>query len=75
MNEAGLPSPYELGDAEMLQMIREISHLCLVKLTIHTVQPGLSKARVTPDQLELLSETESHLVEIYEIPFAVIGTS
>ena len=31
-----------------------MSHLCLVNLTIHIVQPGLSKARATLDQLELL---------------------
>jgi hypothetical protein len=58
----------------MLQTIREISHLCLVKLTIHIVQPGLSKARATPGQLELLSVTESHPIEIYDIPFVVIAS-
>lgn len=72
--EAGLASRYEVGDSEMLQMIREMSHLCLVKLTIHIVQPGLSKSHATPDQLELLSVTESHLIEIYDIPFVVIAS-
>jgi superfamily II DNA or RNA helicase len=72
--EAGLASRYELGDTEMLQTIREMSHLCLVKLTIHIVQPGLSKARATLDQLELLSVTENHLMEIYDIPFVVIAS-
>jgi hypothetical protein len=51
-----------------------MSHLCLVKLTIHIVQPGLSKSRATHDQLELLSVTESHLAEIYGVPFVVIGS-
>jgi len=72
--DAGLPTRYELGDKEMLQTIREMSHLCLVKLTIHIVQPGLSKARATPDQLELLSVTENHLMEIYALPFVVIAS-
>jgi hypothetical protein len=72
--EAGLASRYELGDTEMLQTIREMSHLYLVKLTIHIVQPGLSKARATLDQLELLSVTENHLMEIYDIPFVVIAS-
>jgi hypothetical protein len=72
--EAGLASRYEVGDTEMLQTIREMSHLCLVKLTIHIVQPGLSKAHTTPDQLELLSVTENHLMEIYDIPFAVTAS-
>jgi hypothetical protein len=73
--EAGLASRYEVGNTEMLQMIREMSHLCLVKLTIHIVQPGLSKAHATPDQLELLSVTENHLTEIYDLPFVVIASS
>jgi superfamily II DNA or RNA helicase len=72
--EAGLASRYEVGDTEMLQTIREMSHLCSVKLTIHIVQPGLSKARATLDQLELLSVTENHLNEIYELPFVVIAS-
>jgi hypothetical protein len=72
--EAGLPTRYEVGDTEMLQTIREMSHLCLVKLTIHIVQPGLCKARATPDQLELLSVTENHLMEIYALPFVVIAS-
>lgn len=72
--EAGLASRFEVGDTETLQTIREMSHLCLVKLTIHIVQPGLSKARATPDQLELLSVTENHLMEIYDLPFVVIAS-
>ena len=40
-----------------------------MKLTIYIVQPGVSKARATPDQLELMSVTENHLMEIYGIPF------
>jgi hypothetical protein len=39
-----------VGDSEMLQMIREASQLCLVKLTIRIVQPGFSKAHVTPSR-------------------------
>ncbi len=72
--DAGLASRCELGDTEMLHTIREMSHLCLVKLAIYIVQPGLSKSRATLDQLELLSVTESHLTEIYEVPFVVIGS-
>jgi hypothetical protein len=56
----------------MLQTIREMSHVCMVKLTILIVQPGVSKARVTLDLLELLSVTENHLAEIYDISFLVI---
>ena len=45
-----------------------------MRLTIHIVQPGLSRARATADQLELLSVTENHLAEIYDIPFVVIAS-
>lgn len=72
--DANLASRYEVGDTEMLHMIREMSHLCLVRLAIHVVQPGLSKSRATTEQLELLSVTENHLTEIYDIPFAVIAS-
>jgi hypothetical protein len=73
--DAGLPSRYELGDTEMLQTIREMSYVCLVKLTIHIVQRGLSKGQATADQLELLSVAEHHLMEIYGVPFVVIGSA
>jgi hypothetical protein len=71
--EAGM-SRYEVGDDELLQTIREMSHLCPVSLRIYIVQPGLSKANVTRDQLELLSVTENHLLETFQIPFGVIAS-
>jgi hypothetical protein len=71
--EAGM-SRYEVGDDELLQTIREMSHLCPVSPRIYIVQPGLSKANVTRDQLELLSVTENHLLETFQIPFGVIAS-
>jgi hypothetical protein len=56
-------------------MIREISRLCAVSLKIFVVQPGLSKSACTPDQLELLGVTENHLMETYQLPFAVIASA
>ena len=38
------------------------------------VQPGLSKARATREQLGLLSATENYLQETFQIPFAVIAS-
>ncbi|HKR32995.1 MAG TPA: hypothetical protein VJT08_21120, partial [Terriglobales bacterium] len=73
--DAHLASRYEVGNTEMLQTIREISHVCLVSLRIYIVQPGLSKDLATPEQLELLSVAENHLAEIYEVPFGVIGSA
>lgn len=45
-----------------------------VELKIFIVQPGLSKLKVTPGQLELLSVTENHLMGTYQIPFTVIAS-
>jgi hypothetical protein len=69
------PSRLELGDSEQLLMIREMSHLLPVKLKVFIVQPGLSKEKATRDQLELLSVTENHLMETYQLPFAVIASA
>jgi len=68
-------SRYELGDQELLLTIREMSRLCPVSLAIYIVQPGLSKARATSAQLELLSVTENYLMETYRLPFGVIASA
>jgi hypothetical protein len=73
--EAGMVSRYEVGDGELLQTIREMSHLCPVSLKIYIVQPGVSKANVTQAQLELMSVTENHLLETFQIPFGVIAST
>lgn len=71
---AGRPSRYERGDAALLQTIREMSELSEVSLKIFVVQPGLSKALVSRDQLELLSATENHLHETFQLSFGVIAS-
>jgi hypothetical protein len=68
-------SRFERGDGDLLQTIREISHLCPVALKVFIVQPGLSKANATRDQLELLGVTENHLLETYQLPFGVIASA
>lgn len=72
--EVGASSRFELGDGELLHIIRDISRLCPVCLKIYIVQPGLSKANATRDQLELLSVTENHLKETYQLSFSVIAS-
>ncbi len=72
--EKSASSRYEQGDEELLQTVREISRLCVVSLKIFIVQPGLSKANASHDQLELLSVTENHLMETFRIPFGVIAS-
>ena len=73
-HEAGGASRYEVGDGDLLQTIRDISHLCPVSLKIFIVQPGLSKANATLDQLQLLSVTENYLRETFQLGFGVIAS-
>jgi hypothetical protein len=72
--DTGGGSRFERGDSELLSMIREVSRLCPVSLKIFVVQPGLSKAQVSREQLELLSVTETYLMETYRLPFGVIAS-
>jgi superfamily II DNA or RNA helicase len=67
-------SRFERGDADDLFEIMEMSRVYAVELKIFIVQPGLSKLKATPSQLELLSVTENHLMGTYQIPFTVIGS-
>ncbi len=52
-----------------------MSRLCPMSLKIYIVQPGVSKANATRDQLELMSATENHLMETYQLPFGVIASA
>jgi superfamily II DNA or RNA helicase len=72
--EANGASRYEVGDDEALHMIREVSRLCPVSLSVFVVQPGVSKARMTRDQLLLLGVTENYLTETYQLAFGVIAS-
>ena len=70
--EVGEASRIEKGDTNLLETIKEMSRQIPIILTVYIVQPGLSKTNATPDQLQLLSVTENHLMETYQIPFRVI---
>jgi superfamily II DNA or RNA helicase len=67
-------SRIERGDFDKIDEIKEKSIVYRTELKIFVVQPGLSKRRVSPDQLELLGATESYLKGTYMIPFVVIGS-
>lgn len=67
-------SRIEKGDFDKIDEIKEKSIVYRTELEIFVVQPGLSKRRVSPDQLELLGATESYLKGTYMIPFVVIGS-
>jgi superfamily II DNA or RNA helicase len=72
--ETGTTTRFEAGDGELLITIREMSRLFPVTLKIFIVQPGVSKANVTRDQLQIISVTENHLMETYQLPFGVIAS-
>lgn len=68
-------SRFVRGDRSLLQKLQMKLRLFSVEFQIFIVQPGLSKAKVTRGQLELLSVTENYLMETYKLPFGVIASS
>lgn len=71
--EGGASSRFETGDNELVLTIRDMSRMCPVSLRIYIVQPGVSRALVSREQLQLISATEHYLMETYQIPFGVIA--
>ena len=67
-------SRLEVGDSAKLTAIREMSRTLPVKLSVFVVQPGLSRANATLQQLELISVTENYLMETYQLPFRIIAS-
>lgn len=72
--ENGRTSRFERGDKDTVLLVRDMSRLCQVNLAIYIVQPGVSKAVATTDQLQLMSVTENHLLQTFQIPFGVIAS-
>jgi len=66
---------FEKGDQDELIRIRAMSEIWPIHLKIFIVQPGVSKEKVSRDQLELLAVTENHLLETYILPFALIASA
>ncbi len=65
---------FEVGRSADIRRITEKSRDVRVNLNVYIVQPGLSKARISEPQRELLSVTENYLLETYKIPFGVIAS-
>jgi len=61
-----------LGDMDILEQIREMTHTCIVSIKMFIVQPGLSKKTASVDQMQLLGVTDNYLNETYQIELAVI---
>lgn len=67
-------SRIEVGDSDLIEEIAEKSMVYRTQAKVFMVQPGVSKKKVSPEQLELLSVTESYLKETYLIPFSIIAS-
>lgn len=66
---------YEVGSIVDLMRIREKATSQRLRLQVFIVQPGLSKAAATRQQLELLAVTEKYLLETFAVPFGVVSSS
>jgi hypothetical protein len=69
------PTGIELGSAEKLREIREMSRVSDVRVAVYVVQPGLSKAQASNQQLELISVTENYLKETYQLRFGIVASA
>jgi hypothetical protein len=63
-----------VGSEEVLKTLREICRQCPVRFRTFVVQPGVSAARVSRPQLDLLGATETYLHETYQIPLFLIAS-
>lgn len=66
-------SRFEMGDMKMLRTIERMVKFYKADFRIFIVQPGLSKEKVSAEQLELLGSTELYLRETVNIPLEVIA--
>lgn len=67
---------YEIGTEEQLTIILEkVKSLYEIEYKVYIVQPGLSKAQASDNQLKLLSLTEVFLWETRMIELGIIASS
>ncbi|TGE22703.1 DEAD/DEAH box helicase [Hymenobacter metallicola] len=68
----GKASRFDIGTVAKLKELEKRARVLPVEMAVYIVQPGLSKAQVSEDQLDLLAVTELYLMETYQLPFTVI---
>lgn len=66
---------FEVGDLIKLKELERKAPYLKLDFQVFVVQPGVSRAEATTDQLDLLATTELYLKESYEIPFTVIASA
>lgn len=72
--KAGQPSRFEQGNATVLRNIRRRMNELSPAVEVVIVQPGLSRANASNDQLELLAVTQFYLHTTFGVPLRVIGS-
>jgi hypothetical protein len=65
----------ETGDIDKILEIKNMTSIYRTELKIFIVQPGLSKKRIKPGQIDLLGVTENFLMDTYLIPLGVIANT
>jgi superfamily II DNA or RNA helicase len=68
------PTRFETGGQKALRTIERMVKFYRADFKIFVVQPGLSKSKASPGQLELLGSTELYLQETFNIPLGVIAS-
>jgi superfamily II DNA or RNA helicase len=65
----------EKGTEALIKKIRDMSRIYQVSVSVSIVQPGVGKSSISIQQRKLLGVTENHLVDMYQIPLAVIASA
>ena len=68
----GKPSGFMVGTGNDLYSLEEQSRLLKPKFSINIVQPGVSKAKISKQQLDLLASTEVYVLEAANASFSII---
>lgn len=67
-------SRFEIGVPAKLPEIRKMSRYLTSEFRIFVVQPGLSRAQATEQQLELLAVTALYLKETFAVSLSIVGS-
>jgi len=67
-------SRIERGSRDDIETLKMKSRSCPIEMSVFIVQPGVSKVKVSAEQLELLGVTENYLMETYKLPLTIIAS-
>ena len=73
--KSGRASRFEAGDKGTIQRLINASKELTFEYRVHIVQPGLSKARLTPSHMDVLGATETYLLETFSMPLRVVASA